>query len=300
MFVADVVASFTVCDTTVMTTYRVYVDDSGTKEYASPGEEYGRHGGKSRYFVWGGLLMDESKGGAFADAIAEAKRRTFGTADVEIKSNWLRFPRERERRYLQAFGISEDAIRHFVAEFYDLIAQADLMLIAAVVDKVRMQETYRNPWYAPTAAYEALMQRVVQEVRLPDTVSVTMDDMTGATPSGNQYKENLKRHHESLVRNGSSLLRTLDFRSLRDLRFGNSAHSHLLQVADVAAYNVYRQFLDHGDAWEEHAERLATYEWFLKLGAKFRQGPNGRIQGFGVAKFPLRTRIPWRYRHGQE
>jgi hypothetical protein len=280
-----------------MTDYRLYVDDSGTKEYAVLGEEYRRNGGKSRYFVFGGLVMEESKAGAFADAIAVAKRQTFGTADVEIKSNWLRIPQERERRYLTPFGVDERALRRFVDGYYDLIAGADLVLIAAVVDKLHMQETYSNPWYAPTAAYEALLQRAVQEVRVPDTVAVTVDDMTGATPAGNQYKANLKTHHASLARHGSTLLRNLDFRSLGALKFANSAHNHLLQVADVAAYNVYRQFLDHGEAWEEvAAAQLATYDWFLKLGGKFRQGPNGRIQGFGVVKFPLRRRVPWAFR----
>lgn len=100
-----------------MTDYRLYVDDSGTKEYALRGEEYGRGGGKSRYFVFGGLVMAETKAGPFADAIAEEKRRVFGTAEVEIKSNWLRFPKERERRYLTAFAINEDTLRDFVGRY---------------------------------------------------------------------------------------------------------------------------------------------------------------------------------------
>ena len=33
--------------------------------------------------------------------------------------------------------------------------------------------------------------------------------------------------------------------------FVSSARSHLVQVADVVAYNVFRQFLEHGDSWED-------------------------------------------------
>jgi hypothetical protein len=69
----------------------------------------------------------------------------------------------------------------------------------------------------------------------------------------------------------------------------------LLQVADVVAYNVYRQFREYGEEWETRGlPVLPSYEWFSRLLEKFRKGPNGRIQGFGVAKIPLRTQVRWR------
>lgn len=279
-----------------MASYRLYIDDSGTKEYAAEGEAYGRAGGKSRYFVFGGVLLTDNEAGNLAGRIADYKRLFFGTDRVEIKSNWLRMPKEKERRYLQPYGLSEKALSEFVQQYYETIAEADLQLIAAVVDKQHMQERYPSPWYAPTVAYEFLLQRAVQEVRRPDTVSVYVDDMMGATPAGNQYKDNLRRHHASLVQRGSSLLKGVSFASLNtDLKFLDSAHSHQIQVADIAAYNVYRQFLEHGEAWEEQAENLPAYEWFLKLSGKFRQGPDNRIQGYGVVKAPLLQRVRWRY-----
>jgi hypothetical protein len=279
-----------------MPAYSLYIDDSGTKEYATAGQAYGRDGGKSRYFVFGGMLIRTDLAGPFFRQIADLKQRVFGTSNVEIKSNWLRIPHERERRYKTPYGVTDGVLTGFVSEYYALIGAADLQLLAAVVDKQHMQDTYANPWYAPAAAYEALMQRVVQEVRHPDTVSVYVDDMMGATPLGSQYKDNLKRHHQSLRTRGSTLLRQLDFRPLGDLAFVNSANSHPVQVADIVAYNVYRQFLEHGEAWEEDSEQLPTYEWFLRLGGKFRQGPDNRIQGFGVVKFPLKVRVPWSIR----
>jgi len=175
-----------------------------------------------------------------------------------------------------------------------------LRLFAAVVDKVHVAEDYTSPWYAPAIAYEILLQRVVQEVKLPTRVSVVIDDMTGATPKGRQYRANLEVHHARLKKNGSSLLKGLDFAPLLPgIRFVDSARSHLVQVSDVVAYNVFRQFVDHGECWEQPTPgpdgrlTLPTYHWFNILGKKFCQGPNGRVQGFGVVKFPLRRRIPW-------
>lgn len=187
-------------------------------------------------------------------------------------------------------------------EYYCIIKETDLQLIAAVVDKAQMQEKYgERAWYAPAAAYEFLLQRVVQEIREPGSVAVTIDDMTGATPVGNQYKQNLRRHHAQLRKKGSSPRKGLSFAPLAgDIRFVNSAHSHQVQVADVVAYNVYRQFVEHGDAWETLSEMLPTYLWFIKLGGKFRCDSNRRIQGYGIVKCPLMKQVQWKYDDSDE
>ena len=115
-----------------------------------------------------------------------------------------------------------------------------------------MQETYSSPWYAPTAAYEVLMQRAVRAVAVGDTLAVTMDDITGKTPKAHDYKRLVGAHHDRLRKHGSVLQPEISFKALVDpIRFMNSAHSDLLQVADIVAYNLHRQFRDHGPAWEE-------------------------------------------------
>jgi hypothetical protein len=278
-------------------THVVYIDDSGTKEYADAPHLYGRTG-KSRYFVFGAVLISTADAGTLVTRIRQAKRFFFDTEDVEIKSNWLRIPKECAKRYLTPYHLSEEALRGFVDEYYSIIGATNLQLIASVVDKAHVQETYPLPWYAPAIAYDLLMQRVVQELPEPDCVSIVMDDMTGATPKGNQYKRNLARHHAKLRKEGSFLRSGMSFASLAgDLKFVNSAQSDQIQVADVVAYNVYRQFVDHGDAWEaEGLGSLPLYDWFEKIGGKFRVGPNQRVQGYGIVKFPLRKRIRWAYR----
>ena len=276
-----------------MASHLLFIDDSGTKEYAKPPASYGKN--LSRYFVFGGVLLRASGAGLITSRIVNAKIQTFGSPDVELKSNWLRMPRERQARYLDEYNLSEDALKRFVDDYYAIVRDADLQLVASVVDKVHMQEEYRDPWYAPAVAYEILLQRVENELGDAGTVAVTIDDMTGATPRGNQYKDNLKRQHRKMIERGSSLRRGMKFDCLEGrLRFVNSAQSHLVQVADIAAYNVYRQFVDHGEAWEtEGLPKLPSYDYFLRIAPKFRKGPGGRIQGFGVVKFPLRTRVPW-------
>jgi hypothetical protein len=73
--------------------------------------------------------------------------------------------------------------------------------------------------------------------------------------------------------------------------------ANLVQVADIVAYNVMRQFRDHGEEWETRSLlSLPTYDWFRRICGKFRQGPDGRIQGYGVVKLPLLDRVAWSVR----
>jgi len=281
-------------------THVLYVDDSGTKEY-SPSGDYGS--GNTRYFVFGGPLLTVEQAKGLTAQIRHLKMETFRTSKVEIKSNWLRLENERTSRYLRKFGLSDARLTSFVQQYYQAILDSELTLIACVVDKVHMREDYGDrAWYPPAVAYEMLLQRAHSEIvdcgpppGSERCFSVIVDDMSGATPKGNQYRENLRRHHVQLKKTGSTLWRGFTFEYLRDLRFVDSTQSELLQVADIVAYNVFRQFRQYGEEWETRGLAvLPAYDWFLRIAEKFRKGPDGRIQGFGVGKIPLRKRVPWR------
>ena len=284
-----------------MPTHVVYIDDSGTKEYADSKDKYGRSG-NSRYFVFGGVLISTQESGNLTSKIVAKKLEYFGTESVEVKSNWLRREREREKRYLKPYELSESNLNEFIDHFYQAVLETDLMLVAAVVDKVHMQEKYPDPWYPPAVAYDALLQRVENELHHTGTASINIDDMTGATPKGNQYKANLSKQHEKLKQYGSSLRSGFKYTCIDGrLKFVNSAHSHLIQVADVAAYNVYRQFTDHGDKWETKGlKTLPSYDHFKRITPKFRQDTSGRIQGYGVVKVPVKTKVIWGVRKSKE
>jgi Protein of unknown function (DUF3800) len=278
-------------------THLLFVDDSGTKEYSATGVY--DPSGNTRHFVFAGLLLTVEEERRITAELRRVKKDVFRIDTVEIKSNWLRLEHECEARYLRKFNLAKDALSTFVDRYYQVVLGGDLKLIACVVDKVHMREDYGDhAWYPPAAAYELLLQRAeaeIEECGPGRCFSVVVDDMTGATPKGNQYRTNLRRHHAQLKQTGSYLYRGIRFPHLRDVRFVDSKRSELIQVADLVAYNVYRQFRDHGEAWEQVGlHTLPCYDWFARILPKFRTGPDGRIQGFGVGKIPLRTRVPWR------
>lgn len=272
-------------------THVLYIDDSGTKDYSKTGYA----SGPTRYFVFAGVLATQDAASQLAQRLIDVKKRASGGVNFELKSNWLRMPHERKRRYLDYHAITEDELVGVVDSVYEAILQADVELLACVVDKQHMTENYGDKaYYPPAAAYEALIQRLQNSLKGVGTCQVFIDDMTGKNPKGNEHKANLIRHHASLRKHGSKMMRPpMSIDVLGDLKFQSSARSELIQVADLVAYNVFRQFVDHGEDWERVSQHLPAYEHFERLGSKFRRGPNNRVQGYGVVKIPMRKRVPW-------
>jgi cytidylate kinase len=223
------------------------------------------------------------------------KREAFGTPDVEIKANWLKRPREREKRYLEEYGITDTQLTSFTDAVYEIIADSSCQLVACVVNKKEVQDEYGSgAWHPSTIAYECLLQRAQKEMAsIGGSVSVTMDQMTGATPAGNQHYVNLRSHHHQLRKTGSRLLRGMALDRVEGgLSFKDSADDERLQLADLVAYAVYRQFLDYGPDWHDRSKSLALYEYLARVIKKF-WNKGGVVPGYGIVKFPANERVPW-------
>jgi len=276
-------------------THKLYVDDSGTKEYSPDGAYSITGGGRTPFFVFGGILLTPSEAGTLGQKLRALKRMNFGTEDVEIKANWLRVGRERERRYINKFGISDLQLKSFVDETYGLIVEANCKLLAVLVDKSAVQAAYGlTPWYAPAIAYECLMQRAQLEMMSCDGwVHVTVDDMDGATPRGKQYRDNLERHHKLLKTQGSRLQQGRVLDRLLGISFADSRCDERLQLADLVSYAVYRQWIEYPEAWDAAKSQLPLYDYLGRLSPKFCCGPNGVVAGYGLVKFPTKAHRRW-------
>ena len=172
--------------------------------------------------------------------------------------------------------------------------EANCVLLACVVDKAEVQQMYGDKaYYAPAISYECLMQRVQQEMSDRDGyVHVTIDNMTGATPAGNQHAYLLRRQHALMRDNGSRLIKGMAFDRIGGMAFRDSHLDERLQLSDLVAYAVYRQFVDYGPDWEDDSKPLPVYECLERLAPKFRNH-GGRIQGYGIVKFPMNRRVKW-------
>jgi hypothetical protein len=269
--------------------FRAYIDDSGEKEYGWK---------TSRYFVYLGAIADLGDEEQLNSEIAAQKVQIFGTDAVELKSNWLRRPRERRKRYLDRFAISEEALDQFVEALYSWMEDAPLTFVAAAIDKPQMRQRYgANAWHPSATAYQFLLQRfeLYLRSRVPARGYVTVDDMTGSSPAHNQWRDLLRDQHRRLKRDGCSITNLTFDAVANHVWFGKSHDFHLLQIADLVAYNVFRQFRDHGDTWDDESARsVPIYPRLDRLLCRFLLGPNNRLQGWGIVKWPNERKSPWR------
>jgi hypothetical protein len=265
-------------------TFRIYIDDSGEKEYGS---------NTSRYFVYAGVIVDRADEDAIVAEIDELKRAAFGTTDVEIKSNWLRIDRERERRYFKPFGITPARLDQFGEEVGRLMTSDRLTYLAAAIDKPAMLEKYPNPWYPSATAYQFLLQRYERHCADAGASGlITVDDMDGSSPKNNQWRDLLRAHHTRLKKDGCPLTKMTFPNMPKAPLFASSKGLNLLQLADLLAYNVFRHFREHGDAWET-GEAMPTYKHLDPLLPRFRLGPDGVIEGWGIVKWPTAREGKW-------
>jgi hypothetical protein len=75
-------------------------------------------------------------------------------------------------------------------------------------------------------------------------------------------------------------------------------------VADLVAYNVYRQFSPYslGACLGEDANiaEAQVYPWLKKLLPKFRSDLRGKVQGYGLIAFPLERKDAWAFLNSEE
>jgi hypothetical protein len=266
--------------------FTIYIDDSGEKEYGQR---------TSRYFVYAGVIVAAAEENRVNRELAALKAGTFGTADVELKSNWLRIPRERERRYLQPFGVTSAQVAEFVDALYGYLGLSPISLLAAVIDKVEMTSRYTHPWYPSATSYQFLLQRYEKHLAGQDGVGqVTIDNMEGASPKSNQWRDLLRTHHARLKKDGCNITKLRFDHVAPTIRFGDSKRFHLLQVADLVAYNVFRQFRDYGENWDDPAKGdLPLYKPLGRIIERFLRGPKNQLQGWGIVKWPALHKGRW-------
>lgn len=256
--------------------YLFYLDESGEREYASP----------SRYFVvcTYGVPIEEWK--AVNSEVLGLKRTYFNDIKVEIKSNWLRNPGERQRRYHDRYGIAASELAEFTAKLYDAALSHPATIIASVIDKHQMRQRYKVPQSPSSIAYRLIIERV--ELFLRNTACdygvMIFDKITDAQFRRKGYENLLSRQHMGYLEKGTDFVQVSQI--AEGLLFIPSHENNILQLADIFAYNVYRQFNEYGDEWDRDRSFSHRYPYFARIEPKLYTDADGRYYGYGLKKFP--------------
>lgn len=277
----------------------LFIDDSGSKEWETPysktfvdsppaRSEQNLNFWRRNYFVLAGLHISSENLAKLNPEIKKVKEEFFGTKHVEIKSDWMRNPQQRKKRYLDPFGITEENLKKFTDRWYSFF-EADPLAIqiqAFVLDK-RFYRNKRGEYTPLQILTQVLFDRV--ELHPHRECAIVFDQMD------NEIKSERNRHGEILKisKKEISLGSFQEKYSHVKPCFEKSKNSNFLQLADTVAYNVLRQFIDFGDVWEdEGAEQLKMYPFFQRISPNFYQ-KDGRVAGMGIVKVPDPAKQRW-------
>lgn len=276
----------------------LFIDDSGSKQWGvSFAEELvrcapartpeNRNFWQGNYFVLAGVYVDSEAIAELNCLINRTKERYFGTRGVEIYSVDLRNPYRLHKKYLRPYGISANELKEFVDEFwYPLFAQYDLKLMAIVVDKHYFCDAQRRETPLEIAArvlFDQIEKHSCRECR------VVFDQMDSQLRSyKNDQGKIFRIVNTEIELDGEKCARKY---SRISVVFDRSCNSNFLQLADMVAYNTWRQFVDYGYGGRVDAigidghGKISMYKYFARIVDGF--WGDGDVAGdVGIIKLP--------------
>lgn len=242
-----------------------FIDDSGTKEYSDK---------SINLFCYGGIIVNNDDIALYTEKLRQLKRDYFNGDTPEIKSHWLRRPEKRLKLYLNPYEMKERALNSYTEKLFELMRTFNVHAIGVVVDKEGILQKYNKAHFYPSSiCYEFLLQRIANyctQYRV-SKVSIIMDDMSGKTPKGKEWKKLLVDQHKNLRQGKSQFYRKWSQRSKmnydsidKNLKFVDSKDSELTQIADICAYNIMRQARDRWNNFDDEP-LYKGYKWIMPI-----------------------------------
>lgn len=286
--------------------YKVFIDDSGLKEYLDPyiekyienplpfegNEMYWR----SNYFVLTGVKIKQEDLGEIDKEFRELKQNCFGTDNIEIKSSWLRQPEKRTQKYLEPYNLSCNKLNKFGEDYFDTIAKFEkkLKIIAVVVDKRYFKHRDKVGNAPLLRATQVLLERVHDSGGFNTLVFDQMDKSTSKWKGDNGKVLGVYLTNEHMEK-----IYTAQYTNIVDCTFGDSKKDNILQIADICSYCVYRQFVMYGPDWSQQRgnEQLSIYPYFGKIADNFYRSPyhKNKVIGYGLSAIPNPKKLNWQF-----
>ncbi len=194
-----------------------------------------------------------------ADYLRGQEKGSFDLADCEIKSNWLRNPKERTKKSPYLHALDDSDRERLVAAYFDQLVPCRAVIMAAVIDK-RHLRNYVTHEILHKKAYEFLLERIehyMREYHPKHNALIVMDD------TSKQLNRAVAMKHAFFQRAGNQ---NMEFRRIVEYPFFTPSElSNGVQLADLLAYNAYRAFKDENLSYP-YFEMLMPHFYRRKVG----------------------------------
>lgn len=255
--------------------YFFYFDESGNRDPDVGGK--GRPE-KDPIYVLSAVGMFENNWWKFDRAIARVKleladylrrdgKGQFELADCEIKSNWIRNPKEREEKSPFLHSLDTSDRERLVKTYFDQLPLINAVMFSVVVDKRHLHDHMTHETLHKKA-YELILERIehfMAEYHPKHNALVVMDD------TSKELNRAVAMKHAYFQRSGNQ---NVNFRHIIEYPFfTRSELSNGVQLADLCGYNVYRAF----------RTKDFTYPYFeLQLPYFYKRANQDRLDGLKV------------------
>ena len=223
--------------------YFFYFDESGTRDPSVGTNEkpkdhlyvllaVGMYEGQWRRFD---LALSKLKL-ELANSLKQKGKEHFELTDCEIKSNWVRNERERQRRSPFLHALHPDDLKRLTDAYFQQVVECNMVVVVAVIDK-RHLRAYMNAEMLHKKAYELVLERIqhyMREYHPKHKALIVMDD------TSKQLNRAVAMKHAFFQRSGNQNMTFPDI--VEYPFFTRSELSNGVQLADLLAYNVYRAF----------------------------------------------------------
>ena len=229
-----------------------YIDESGEIAYNSG----------SKYFVFNALGINADNWKNINHKVNDLKTNIFKTNSapiLEIKSNWIRFPKERKKHKYLA-NLSSCELKQLSCGLMDIIVNNNCVLISTVINKDSLLEHYGNNKPQPNIfAIQHLLDKIsiFMAYNYPDKQAIVIMDKCS-----DNIEKILNRTHSLQVEEGYSWMGVKNI--IENIMFVDSQYNNFIQLTDLCAYNINRAFKDDNPEYPFFKMLLPKFAYNLK------------------------------------
>ena len=250
--------------------YILYIDESYSE--------------RDKFIVMAGFVIPLSKWKSLDNGVNQLKDKYFSNPTMNLKS--IRRSRYDDHKLWEKLGKEEKD--KFNKEFYGLIVDSENLILAALIDKSKMNNKTKKLFF--TLAYSFLIQRYQYFLSEKNSYGCVVMDFADS----NDEIRDLYETHKTLLSMGipvkrddiifkvgkievpiKGYKRTAAKNICENLIFFEDKDNNLLQIVDMIAAAISGKFNRSIDVW------------FEKIKPIIRNNGSGRIEGYGIKIFPL-------------
>lgn len=257
--------------------FLMYIDESGDTTPLS-------QGGK-KFLVLTGCIIQDNDVPKIEEEFRKIKKKFYQNADIEIKSNFLRYANPDLTENSPIKLNSREKYDELEADMTDFLKSIPVILYSVAINKESYWRQYsaQNPY---DVAYIFLLERFQKYLEEKDGLGICIIDPREGQVEKSFIGQDLDRIHNRMRWEENGFW-TKCPNIIERLLFSTSDKTVGIQIVDLYCYPVFHVL--------EYDKKKKEYWRFNELSYPKLYKKNGKVDGFGLKFFPDNTKKDLRF-----